>query len=309
MYEKTPNKNLIYSPLPTRYYIRTNGARHTLPGYTILRSRDQAWWNLVWLISPKVDVLKITTEEELTAYADNNHRELHRIASLARSLIKKSDLCIDIPLDIALKTMNPTVFVDYLQELPYKKTKLFQGYGEELIETMRARAVLSEQGKLILMNKSASVLTADKANFKKIVAPSEISRCAWLHQAALYFEPVIEEAGLTLPPIELVLDDSLTARRGVCYGPKDDGVRRIGISPFYIDSTELLVTLAHELVHAVDDGENGHYKPFIHLANRLGFTGEKLPIRPGPTLLGRLNNIRAALGPYPHFSAKFELAT
>jgi hypothetical protein len=93
---------------------------------------------------------------------------------------------------------------------------------------------------------------------------------------------------------------------GQCWptGRSDDGVNEIHISPIYADPVEVLDTLVHELVHAVDDCKNRHGAEFKKIALAVGLQGKMREASAGPALKGRLQTIAAALvadlGPYPH---------
>ena len=137
------------------------------------------------------------------------------------------------------------------------------------------------------------------------MAPSVEARCAWLTRAAQQLVPLIEQAGLQVPPVKLELDRILTRRRGACYMAMD-GVNRIVISPCYVDCLDVLDTLAHELLHAVDNNASGHREAFQRNATKIGFIPRGAgSLQRGPTLEGTLKEIHAGLGPYPQFAAKF----
>lgn len=302
------SNKLIYSPFPTKYYARTDGLRNAQPGNLILRSRNRAWWNLVWLMLPEIDdALTLLDQDSLNIYAKRHFSRSMDISRWARAFIRNGELDRDITLETALKTMQPIAFVEHLQELPYKTTKFFQRYGSELIRTMKDRAHLAEHCQISLVSKEnrKTIMKADRTGWETLPIPSEIARCAWLQQAVHYLKPYIVEAGLTLPPVKIEMDGFHTTRSGCCYGSVG-GFNRIAISPHYVDSPDVLATLAHELVHAIDNNIHAHYRQFIELANRLGFIGTKMPIQPGPKLMATLEEIRSALGPYPHFSVKID---
>jgi hypothetical protein len=84
----------------------------------------------------------------------------------------------------------------------------------------------------------------------------------------------------------------------------DDGVNEIHISPIYADPVEVLDTLVHELVHAVDDCKNRHGAEFKKIALAVGLQGRTREASAGALLKDRLQTIAsvliAELGPYPH---------
>ncbi len=67
---------------------------------------------------------------------------------------------------------------------------------------------------------------------------------------------------------------------------------------------EVLDTLTHELVHAVDDCQHRHGKEFKEIALAVGLQGKMREASAGPQLRLRLKSIAAVmateLGPYPH---------
>ena len=75
---------------------------------------------------------------------------------------------------------------------------------------------------------------------------------------------------------------------------------QIFISPALHDSVEVLDTLVHELVHAVDDCSHKHGKEFKKMALSLGLKGPMRSASAGPELKERLGQLVQRLGPYPH---------
>jgi hypothetical protein len=93
---------------------------------------------------------------------------------------------------------------------------------------------------------------------------------------------------------------------GQCW-PKDsstDERNQIFISPALYEPVEVLDTLVHELVHAVDDCEHKHGKEFKKIALSLGMVGPMRSAGAGPELKIKLEAIAKALGPYPHGKLK-----
>jgi hypothetical protein len=89
---------------------------------------------------------------------------------------------------------------------------------------------------------------------------------------------------------------------GQCWSTSSstNGLNQIFISPALHDPVEVLDTLAHELVHAVDDCRNRHGKEFKAVALSLGMKGPMRSSGAGPELRAKLGEIAAVLGPYPH---------
>jgi len=77
-------------------------------------------------------------------------------------------------------------------------------------------------------------------------------------------------------------------------------INEIYISPTQADSLEVLGILAHELIHAIDDCENGHKGLFRTIAVDIGLTGKMTATTIGDKLKIKLQSIIAELGKYPH---------
>lgn len=137
-----------------------------------------------------------------------------------------------------------------------------------------------------------------------------LTREAWLLFAVNALAPLFEEKGYRLPRIRVSCAIPSTSRRGSavgqCWSSKSsaDGANEIFISPVYADPVEVLDTLTHELVHAVDDCKNRHGKEFKKIATDLGLQGKMISASAGPELRTRLSAIAveltAQIGAYPH---------
>ena len=137
-----------------------------------------------------------------------------------------------------------------------------------------------------------------------------LSREAWLLFAVGHVAPIFSEAGYSVPRVRVSCAIPATARRGSAVGqcwPTSkslDRVNEIFISPVYSDPVDVLDTLVHELVHAVDDCQHRHGKEFKEIALAVGLQGKMREASAGPQLRGRLQAIAATLvadiGPYPH---------
>ena len=79
-------------------------------------------------------------------------------------------------------------------------------------------------------------------------------------------------------------------------------INEIRIVPTVDDSFEAIDTLAHEMVHAVDDCKNGHKGQFKKICLAVGLDGNKQMIyaEAGEKLGKTIKNIIATLGEYPH---------
>lgn len=79
-----------------------------------------------------------------------------------------------------------------------------------------------------------------------------------------------------------------------------DAVPQLFISPVLDDASRVLDVLAHELVHAVDDCQNGHKGAFAKIAKAIGLTGKMTATVAGDELKPKLDAIVTKLGAYPH---------
>jgi len=273
-----------------------------------MKSRNQAWWNLIWLTCPEVDeVFKVVDQASHEAYQLITRPKMRGDYFLIRSLLWEKDLARAVALNRAAKTMQPREFMAHLETLPYMKTKYFQKHGQAQMELMRQRAELAETGKLYLLNppKGTKAIVADKSEYEKVIQPSIDARIHWLQKAAALFGDHIRAAGFEMPKVTFEIDRFLLSRCGVCYRSKNGEPNRIGITPRFIDGHAVLDTLLHELVHAIDNNEHRHYREFVEIANKLGFTGHTMHIHPSKSLTGLFDEIRQQIGPYPHFMVEF----
>lgn len=91
---------------------------------------------------------------------------------------------------------------------------------------------------------------------------------------------------------------------GQCFNRASSkaGVNEIFISPTIADTYEVLGTLIHELVHAVDDCVNGHTGEFVRMAKAVGLTGKptQCGAEKGTELWDKLEAYIAKHGEYPH---------
>jgi len=78
----------------------------------------------------------------------------------------------------------------------------------------------------------------------------------------------------------------------------------IYIVPMLNDSLRVLTVLCHELVHAIDNCENKHGKPFRDIAREVGMIAPFTEAHASIDLTRDLNDIIAILGPIPHSKVK-----
>lgn len=126
-------------------------------------------------------------------------------------------------------------------------------------------------------------------------------REAWLLNAVEHLKPIFERAGYFLPEVKVSVGFPSTGVRsrhiGQCWSTSAsaDHVNQIFIAPQESDSVEVLDTLTHELVHAIDDCKNGHGEKFREIALAVGLKG---PMRSAGA--NELARIVEKLGKYPH---------
>lgn len=144
---------------------------------------------------------------------------------------------------------------------------------------------------------------------------SPITREAWLMGAVKALYPIFSEQGFVLPKVRVSCGFPSSSRRGSvvgqCWGTacSADKVNEIFITPMFSEPFEVLDTLTHELVHAVDDCEHKHGEVFKMIANAIGLEGKMIHASAGSNLKDRLNYISLELiknfGKYPHAAMQF----
>lgn len=84
-----------------------------------------------------------------------------------------------------------------------------------------------------------------------------------------------------------------------------DGSHHIFISPLLEDPVRVVSTLAHELVHAADDGENGHKGSFVRAVRGMGLEGKPTSTVAGSEFAEWVEtDVVKALGKYPHVALR-----
>ena len=91
---------------------------------------------------------------------------------------------------------------------------------------------------------------------------------------------------------------------GQCY-PRScsaANVNEVFVSPTIDDSIQVLGTLVHELVHAIDDCKHGHRKEFVKIARAVGLQGKptQCTAKPDTPLHDTLTKYVEQHGEYPH---------
>ncbi len=131
-------------------------------------------------------------------------------------------------------------------------------------------------------------------------------REAWLLAAIEAVRPLFLAKQHHIPACQVSVGFASTGNRlghiGQCWstGSSTEPVNQIFISPTLSDAYEVLDTLVHELVHAVDDCKHKHGKEFKKIALGLGLKGPMRSACAGPELKAKLVVLLPQLGPYPH---------
>jgi hypothetical protein len=95
----------------------------------------------------------------------------------------------------------------------------------------------------------------------------------------------------------------LTKVIGECWKAKaseDETTHHIFINPRLTDIVEVVATLAHEMVHAADDGENKHKGVFVKMVRDMGLEGKATATVAGAAFAEWARGIDATIGSYPH---------
>lgn len=95
----------------------------------------------------------------------------------------------------------------------------------------------------------------------------------------------------------------LTKVIGECWkacAAEDEKSHHIFINPRLTDIVEVVATLAHEMVHAADDGEHKHKGPFVKAVRDMGLEGKATATIAGAAFADWARGLSTTLGPYPH---------
>ena len=131
-------------------------------------------------------------------------------------------------------------------------------------------------------------------------------RESWLMEAVEQIKPIFERMGYQVPLVKVSVGFPSTGSKGrhlgQCWSTRssDDGVNQIFIAPHLPTPIEVLDTLVHELVHAVDDCQSGHGEKFKKIAKQIGLKGPMRSAGAGEALMKELEQISNLLGTFPH---------
>ena len=139
------------------------------------------------------------------------------------------------------------------------------------------------------------------------------TREAWLLHAIELLKPLFGAKGYTVPPCQVSCGFTSTGVRsghiGQCWSKNSaaNGVNQVFVSPTLASAFDVLDTLVHELVHAVDDCQHKHGKEFKKMATKLGMVGPMRSAAAGPLLKEKLQELLKVLGPYPNGHLKVHM--
>ena len=135
---------------------------------------------------------------------------------------------------------------------------------------------------------------------------NKTTREQWLHNAVEFISPIFKNKGYTIPKVQVSCGFPSSGNKskhvGQCWGKSStsDGTNQLFISPVLDEPVQVLDTLVHELVHAVDDCMHHHGPEFKKIATDVGLQGLMREASAGPWLLEQLTSISRQLGKYPH---------
>jgi len=141
---------------------------------------------------------------------------------------------------------------------------------------------------------------------------TEITREQWLNSAVEVLKPIFTEKGYIVPKVNVSCGFPSTGKDrhiGQCWSKEtsEADVNEIFISPKLDEPVDVLDTLVHELVHAVDNCKNSHGAEFKKIALSIGLEGKMRQAAAGEKLKVRLKEMATALGEYPHKKLKFHM--
>lgn len=90
---------------------------------------------------------------------------------------------------------------------------------------------------------------------------------------------------------------------GECWAARasaDEVTHHIFINPRLTEIVEVIATLAHEMVHAADDGEHKHRGPFLRACRDMGLEGKATATVAGEEFREWAQGLDRQIGEYPH---------
>ena len=139
-------------------------------------------------------------------------------------------------------------------------------------------------------------------------AAREATREAWLLAAIEELRGPLKDVGAVVPDTIAIsvgfATKNIRKALGTCFptAASNGGVSHLFVSPTVEDTTQVLETLVHELIHASDDCKSNHSSTghFGKTARAIGLVGNLTATYAGPELKPLLEKITATLGEYPH---------
>ncbi len=135
-----------------------------------------------------------------------------------------------------------------------------------------------------------------------------MARQQWLESALTHLRTEFESKGYGVPDTLRVSIGWPKGARGKgnsvigqCWSPavSSDGHSELFISPALIDSTEIMATLCHEMVHASVGVDKGHKAPFKRAALALGLEGKMTATTGGAAFKAYAKRVLDTIGAYP----------
>ena len=139
------------------------------------------------------------------------------------------------------------------------------------------------------------------------------TREAWLLSAIELLKPLFAAKGFAVPVCQVSCGFASSGTRnghiGQCWSTKSsaNALNHIFISPTLGSAFDVIDTLVHELVHAVDNCEHKHGREFKKIALKVGLVGPMRSAGAGPELKAKLTALLDQLGPYPHGQLKVSM--
>lgn len=145
------------------------------------------------------------------------------------------------------------------------------------------------------------------------VTTTHPTRESWLQAAVTHLRAMFAAKNFVVPDCQVSCGFTSTGVRsghiGQCWSKKSaaNEVNQIFISPTLSSAFDVIDTLTHELVHAVDDCQHKHGKEFKKIALKMGMQGHMRSAGAGPELKVKLLELLEQLGPYPHGHLKVSM--
>jgi hypothetical protein len=142
------------------------------------------------------------------------------------------------------------------------------------------------------------------------------TREAWLVEAAdLIRTAIFAEHDVEIPEFRISVGwpggrGKKSSTIGQCWNTtaSEDGIPQVFVSPVVKDRLEVLRVMVHEMIHVLDDCQNGHRGLFVQTFRKVGMTGKATECDASEELRTKLADIAEAVGKYPHGAMKRQVA-